>query len=430
MKQDYHLLVVGSEISGLVAAYLAAKNKLRVLILDKGELACNADICGTTIIDEATIALIDKTLTEEMPFERILNTKSFICAGTEGFIELRRKHDADPETTNDTYIFDKAMFIDWLIELAEEAGAEFQSNVIAKKSIIEDGQFVGVEIHTGFEYRALLTLINDDQQSNLLREFHPEQDIDVRNNLIIASELLKSTKSKINSAFNLDNDAGASVLITGASKLSCLANLYTFNENLQLNVLILPNENEKPISEIDAMQALDEIKNHMSLASIFKSTKVKDRTVDVVNFAPDFNAHSIFGNGYLITGESANLNSPLNRENAKAQVLSGIFAAETASICDKQERADKKFSGNYFNKLKESKVFGAIKHSNKLLKYLQNNPQFFNEYPQGMVKYSNSKMNDDSNADDDRTAFEEFSEISGGFFNLLKDFAGLRNRLK
>ncbi|MCK5346819.1 MAG: NAD(P)-binding protein, partial [Candidatus Heimdallarchaeota archaeon] len=252
MKQDYHLLVVGTEISGLVAAYLAAKNKLRVLILDKGELAGDADICGTVILDEKTITLIDKTLTDEMPFERILNTKTLFCAGAEGIIELRRKYDADPETTNSTYIFDKPKFIDWLMELAEEAGAEIQSNVIAKKSIIEDGQFVGVEIHTGFKYHALLTLINDDQQSNLFRELYPENEIDVRNNHIIASELLKSTKTKINNTFNLDDNSGASVLITGAANSSCLVNLFTFSDNLQLNVLILPNETGKPISEIDA----------------------------------------------------------------------------------------------------------------------------------------------------------------------------------
>ncbi|MCD4658051.1 MAG: NAD(P)/FAD-dependent oxidoreductase, partial [Planctomycetes bacterium] len=353
MKQDYHLLVVGTEISGLVAAYLAAKRNLRVLILDKGELAGNADICGTAILDENTIALIDKTCQEtgDIPYERILNSKSFICTGAEGFIELRRKHAFNDETANVSYIFDKAKFIDWLIELAEEAGAEIQSNVIAKKSIVEDGQFVGVEIHTGFEYRAMLTLINDDQQSTLVRELHPEQEIDTRNNLIYASELLKSTKTKVNSTFALDDESGASIVITGTTDVNCIANLYTFNDNLQLNVLVMPIEGKKPISEIDAMQALDEIKNHISLTSIFKSVKMKDRTVDIVNFADDFNVQSVFGNGYLLTGESANLSTAMNRENVKAQVLAGIYAAETASICNEQDRADKKFSGYYFNKL-------------------------------------------------------------------------------
>ena len=251
----------------------------------------------------------------------------------------------------------------------------------------------------------------------------------MQKNIIYASELLTASQSEVNNAFGLKEFEGSTATIVGCSNIKCIATLFTFEDGYQLNTLVMPIEGDKPISEIDAMQALDDIKKHDAFSTIFDSLIAENRSIEVLQMTDDINSNMYFGNGYLITGMSANLYTIMNRENVKLQIQAGLYAYETLKVCVDESRSDKKFSGLYFNKLKENNVFTAMKHSDKMFKYLQNNPQFLKDYPQGLTKYSRELFMLDSNTESSSAAFEELTDVAGGFFNLLKDFYGLRKRL-
>ena len=429
MNQDYHLIVVGTDISGLVTAYLCAKNGLKVLILDKGELAGTVSNCGTYVISKKILQKIDKQILNELHHDHILNTKMLISAGVADNVELRRTHNFDEADENVLYIFDKAKLIENLIQLAEKAGAEIQSNVLVKKTLVKDDAIKGVEIHTGFKYTALLTMMNDAQQLNFLRELNIENELDVRKNVIFASESLKITKDQIKETFGLGDTDRAAITVVGASEMRGLFTIFTQDNHLQLNILIIPFEGDEQISEIDAMQALNDLKNQDRFVSILKSSEISDRSIAILQIADDFSSQNLFGDGYLVAGMPGKLFTIMNMENANPQIYAGLAAYETVHACNENDRADKKFSGLYYNRLKEYEVFKAIQHSNKMFKYLQNNPQFLGEYPKAIAKYSRELFSDCEDSDENASAFENLTNAAGGFFNLLKDFFGFRRKL-
>lgn len=135
---SYDVIVIGAGPGGASAAYNCAKRGLNTCLIDsKPKEKIGIKICGNGLIEYHLKAVNELKLPSEIPYRKVNgielwspNRKKSLLLGGKG------------------YTIDRCLFGNWLIELAEDAGAEFRletkvRGIDGKKVILNDGELEG-----------------------------------------------------------------------------------------------------------------------------------------------------------------------------------------------------------------------------------------------------------------------------------------------
>ncbi len=140
---DYDVIIAGAGSAGCVTAYTLAKRGRSVLLIDRKE----HDVIGLKTCGDALGSHHMKELAEliQLPgvpkdvVEHDVNGIDLIAPDMEHRLRM-----AGPTTTG--YSFNRHKFGQWLLGLAEKAGAEVLASTHVKKLLFKDGKVAGVKV--------------------------------------------------------------------------------------------------------------------------------------------------------------------------------------------------------------------------------------------------------------------------------------------
>ena len=96
----------------------------------------------------------------------------------------------------------------------------------------------------------------------------------------------------------------------------------------------------------------------------------------------------LYGNGYLIVGDAANLVDSIHFEGTNLAIKSGIIAAETIIEAHKKKNFTKKILKNYKKKLSETFVIKDLKtYKNVIPTLLKRKDSIFSYYPKKIDEF-------------------------------------------
>ncbi|RVC45405.1 FAD-dependent oxidoreductase, partial [Mesorhizobium sp. M4A.F.Ca.ET.090.04.2.1] len=160
--------------------------------------------------------------------------------------------------------------------------------------------------------------------------------------------------------------------------------LYTNKESISLGIGCLVSDFAAMLESPSAL--LDAMKNHPSIRPLIAGSEVKEYAAHLIPEGGYRAIPQLFGDGWVIVGDAAQLNNAIHREGSNLAMTSGRVAAE--AIIKVKSRNGPMTKGNlalYKTMLDESFVIKDLKKYKDMPALLHtNSSNFFTSYPRLM----------------------------------------------
>ena len=336
MKFD--VVVVGAGPAGSAAAYTAAKEGYKVLVIERGSEPGAKNVSGAMIRDSVISKVFE---TNDMPFERIVKKVRLIFKTKESEIEITVK----PKER--LYTIARLKFDKWLSQKAESVGAILitkttVTGIEGSKVITERGEVEGDKIILAEGANALLSI-----SLGLRRELKPEETV------LAVKEVYSSTRDEVAKRFNLQGDDGESWRIITDYPIPSAGFIYTYKDSVAIGVGSRVDELVQ--RNLRPFELLDKFKEpYLDLVKGFSLREYSAKIIPEQGF-PAFKPCE--GNVYVV-GDALGLVDPLTFDGIGPAIISGFLGGKAES-CE-----------SYSKSLYESKEILKVIRSRPLTKEL------------------------------------------------------------
>jgi electron transfer flavoprotein-quinone oxidoreductase len=129
-------------------------------------------------------------------------------------------------------------------------------------------------------------------------------------------------------------------------------------------------------------QLLEELKQHPSIKPLIAGAEMKEYAAHLIPEGGYKSLPQLFGEGWLMVGDSAGFVNAVHREGSNLAMTSGRFAAETLiELKEKGLSYTSKNLSRYKQKLDDSFVMKDLKKYQNVPDVLLKHPQFLSTYP-------------------------------------------------
>jgi len=198
----------------------------------------------------------------------------------------------------------------------------------------------------------------------------------VKETLFLAPEIIEQR-------FNLKGDEGVAIEMVGKITKGMVGTgfLYTNKESLTIGVGCMLSDFAAHKTPPYVM--LEEMKAHPAIRPLLEGAEVKEYVAHLIPEGGYDAIPKLYGNGWMIAGDSAGLVNAVHREGSNLAMTSGRLAAETAID---RHAAGQPFSAanlaGYKQRLDDSFVMKDLKKYRRLPAALHRSPHFFTLYPE------------------------------------------------
>jgi len=228
---------------------------------------------------------------------------------------------------------------------------------------------------------ARVVLLADGINSPLARTtgFRPEPK---REHVALAvKELLELPEEVVNERFNVEDGQGITTEILGEPTwgMNGVAFLYTNRGSISLG--IGANLEHLAKQKVKPYEMLEELKSHPMVAPLIRNAKPKEYLAHWLAEGGYDTVPKLYGDGFLIAGDSAMLFNALHREGSNLAMMSGRLAAET--ILDALNRGDfgRSTLQSYTERLRASYVLQDLKKYRRFPGFMEGHPELFSTVP-------------------------------------------------
>ena len=381
-KEKFDAIVVGAGPAGTSAAYTMAKAGLSVLLLERGEYPGSKNVMGGVLYRQMMEDVIPG-FWKEAPLERHIVEQRFWLLGPDSVTSVGHKNERFAQEPYNNFTVFRAKFDRWFAGKAQEAGALLVCETTADDLIIEDGRVAGVRVErANGELYADVVVIADGVNSLLAKKAGLHVEIRPEHAALTVKEILALPKEKIQDRFNLEGNQGATIELAGDNTAGMVGMgfIYTNQETISIGVGALVSElTRKGIKPYDL---LDRMKSHPAVRSLIAGAEVKEYLAHLIPEGGRRAMPRIYGNGFLIAGDSAMLVNALFREGSNMAMTSGRLAGET--VIRAKERGD--FSARalagYERALNDTFVLKDLGKLAGLPGFTESHPELFGAYPE------------------------------------------------
>ncbi|MGZ8996982.1 MAG: FAD-dependent monooxygenase, partial [Rhodospirillales bacterium] len=330
MPERFEAIVVGGGPAGNAAALTLARGGVHVLQIERGEYAGAKNVQGAILYADAVEEMIPE-FRDEAPLERhIVEQRMWMLDERSHVGTHYRSEDFNEERPN-RYTILRAPFDKWFSATVKKAGAL----VICETTVIDlirnaSGRVAGVKTdRDGGEIQADVVILADGvnslvaQRAGLRREVEPDHvALAVKETHFLPAEVIEQR-------FNISGDEGVVIEAAGAVTEGMLGTgfIYTNKESLSVGIGCLVSDFID--TGVTPYGLLDRFKQHPSIRRLLDGSEVKEYAAHLIPEGGYKAMPKLFGNGWLIVGDAAQMVNSLHREGSNMAMSSGRMAAET-----------------------------------------------------------------------------------------------------
>lgn len=381
MTEKFDAVVVGAGPAGVTAAYVMARSKLNVAVIERGEFPGSKNVIGGVLYIKTLNDLIPG-FWMEAPLERKVVQHSYCLMGSGDHTMVTYGIATDASTPNGYSIL-RSKFDRWYAKKAEDEGATLITKTNVDGLLSEDRRVIGVRTDRG-DLSAKVVIIAEGantmlcEKAGLIAKRRPEE------MAIAVKEIVSLPSDRIRERFGLAEGEGAAIHYIGSpfKGLVGFGFIYTNRESLSVGFgAIVSTMMRKRIKPYDLMERFRE---DPSVERFLRGGTVKEYQAHMIPEAGYAGMPRLFSDGVLVAGDSAMLANPVTGEGADLAVLSGRIAGDTIvrahTIHDHSSRA----LSSYEDLLLNSFAVKDMKKQSGLLRYIEDNTEIMTAYPEAV----------------------------------------------
>ncbi len=384
MEERFDVAIVGGGPAGLSAACILAGKGIKTILVERGEYAGAKNISGGVLYGHDLAQVIPGFIDTDCPVERnIVESRLWYLSKDGGYSVGYRDRAFYDRLPYNAFTVGRARFDRWFAAQAARMGV-----VVVTGTVVTDLLRDSAGKVTGFttdrqngDVKAEVVVLADGINSPLAARagFRPEPA--TAQVALAVKEVIEIPEKLINERFNVEAGHGVTIEIVGevTGGMDGIAVIYTNMKSL--SVCIGANLSDLAKHKIKPYEMLDEFKLHPMVAPLIREGKAKEYMAHWITEGGFDAIPQLYGDGYLICGDSGMLFNALHREGSNMAMTSGRLAAET--IAEALEKGDTGRSGlkEYAARLEDSYILKDMKKYRRFNGFRLGNHEIFTLFP-------------------------------------------------
>ena len=384
MREVFDVAIVGAGPAGISAACILADAGLKTIVLERGEYPGAKNVSGAVLYGYDLAQVLPDYLERKCPMERnIVESRIWYLSKEGGYSLGYRDSIFAGERKYNVFTVVRAKFDRWYAEQARKKGALIvPSTVVINLLRNERGGIAGVV--TGREkgdVRARVTLLADGINSPLAATTGFRAEPKPEEVALAVKEIIELPSEVINQRFGVSGEDGVTTEILGeiTEGMDGVAAIYTNRSSLSLS--IGANLADFAAYQLKPYELIENFKQHPMVAPLIDGGEPREYTAHWLAEG-GFNAiPHLYGNGYLIAGDSAMLFNTPHREGNNLAMASGRMAAETIIDAVRCGDISEKSLSRYGKRLAESYVLKDLKKYRRFGRFMHQRKEIFDQLP-------------------------------------------------
>ncbi|ATF49705.1 FAD-dependent oxidoreductase [Citrobacter werkmanii] len=378
--EKFDAIVVGAGVAGAVAGYVMAKAGLDVLVIERGNSAGSKNMTGGRLYAHSLESIMPG-FAEEAPVERKVTREKISFLTEESAVTLDFHGEKNTAATQDSYTVLRSRFDPWLMDKAEQAGAQFIPGVRVDALLREGNKVTGVQAGDDV-LEANIVILADGVNSLLGRSLGMVPPASAHHYAVGVKELIGLPPAVIADRFNLSGNDGAAWLFAGSPSNGLMGGgfLYTNQDSISLGLVCGLGDIAHTTKSVPQM--LEDFKQHPTIRPLIAGGELLEYSAHMVPEGGLAMVPELVNDGVMIVGDAAGfcLNLGYTIRGMDLAIASAEAAAKTAIAA--KERQD--FSTNSLMEYKRSLEQGCVMHELqhfRKIPALMENPRLFTQYP-------------------------------------------------
>lgn len=378
--EKFDAIVVGAGVAGAVAGYVMAKAGLDVLVIERGNRAGSKNMTGGRLYAHSLESIMPG-FAEEAPVERKVTREKISFLTEESAVTLDFHGEKNTVATQDSYTVLRSRFDPWLMDKAEQAGAQFIPGVRVDALLREGNKVTGVQAGDDV-LEANIVILADGVNSLLGRSLGMIPPASAHHYAVGIKELIGLPPAVIADRFNLSGNDGAAWLFAGSPSNGLMGGgfLYTNQDSISLGLVCGLGDIAHATKSVPQM--LEDFKQHPTIRPLIAGGELLEYSAHMVPEGGLAMVPKLVDDGVMIVGDAAGfcLNLGYTIRGMDLAIASAEAAAKTAIAA--KERQD--FSANSLMEYKRSLEQGCVMHELqhfRKIPALMENPRLFTQYP-------------------------------------------------
>jgi len=379
LAEKFDAIVVGAGPAGVTAAYVMAKSKINVAVIERGEYPGSKNVIGGVLYIK-TMDDVSPGFWSDAPLERKIVQHSYCLMGKGEHAIISHVSTGHSDTASG-YTILRSKFDRWYLKKAQEAGATVITKTNVTELLSNQGRIVGVRTDRG-DLSADIVVVAEGantmlcEKAGLITKPRPDQ------MAIAVKEIVALPSNRIQERFALSEGEGTAIHYIGAlfEGLVGFGFVYTNKESLSVGFgAIISTMMRKRIKPYDLME---KFKQEPSVEPFLRDGVVKEYQAHMIPEAGYVGIPKLYSDGVLVVGDSAMLANPVTGEGADLAVLSGRLAGEVAIQAHLSGDYTSRTLAQYQRLLSNSFAVRDMKKQSGLLAYIEENPEIMDTYPE------------------------------------------------
>ena len=389
IEERFDAIVIGAGMAGNAAAHTMAARGLKVLQLERGEYPGSKNVQGAILYADMLEKIIPN-FREDAPLERHLIEQRFWMMSDRSHTGMQHRSDDFNEEKPNRYTIIRSQFDRWFSKQVQGQGAV----VICETTVTElvrnsDGKVIGVRTDRDGDVIFADVVVLAEGVSGLLGTRAGLRTTPKPDHVALAvKEMHFLPRETIDARFNLHGDEGVVIEAAGtiSKGMTGMGFIYTNKESISVGMGCLVSDfagtTETPYGMLEAF------KKHPSVAPLLEGSEVKEYAAHLIPEGGYKTIPELFGDGWVVVGDAAQLNNAIHREGSNLAMTSGRLAGQ--AIFQVKSRRDPMTKANlalYKKMIDDSFVMKDLKKYKDMPGLLHTNSKnFFLTYPELVSK--------------------------------------------
>ncbi|EPE93672.1 FAD-dependent oxidoreductase [Rhizobium grahamii] len=398
-EEKFDAIVIGAGMAGNAAAYTMASRGMKVLQLERGEYPGSKNVQGAIMYADMLEKIIPD-FRDDAPLERHLVEQRFWMMDDTSHVGMQYRSDDFNESRPNRYTVIRAQFDKWFSRKVREAGATLLcETTVTELARDAKGKVIGVRTDRGGDAILADVVVLAEGVNGLLGTRAGLRETPKPETVALAvKEMHFLAEEVIDQRFGLKANEGCVIEAAGtiSRNMAGLAFLYTNKESISIGIGCLVSEFAATMES--PYDLLERFKNHPSVKPLIAGSEVKEYAAHLIPEGGYKAIPPLFGNGWVVVGDAAQLNNAVHREGSNLAMTSGRIAGEAiVQIKNRKKPMIKENLGLYKAMLEKSFVIKDLRKYKDMPALLHTNSRnFFTTYPKLLSQAAQNFMRVDS----------------------------------